>query len=170
MGPLLNVTIPGCRQEVKHDTQSESESGTEDQSPFDLPLTNTQRANMTCCLLRGHKDLKAQCNSFLSITKHITATANYYTIRIRHDKCNNMNLTNAIAERPSSFLAILLSVIFVWIAPKILKHALLWHIPMAGNRGASVEERRKAYLSGARQVYTTGYRTVCRPSAFETRS
>lgn len=72
----------------------------------------------------------------------------------------SMNFISIVAERPLSWLAIALAFILTWAVPAVIKHALLWNIPMAGKANAGVEERRKAYLGGARKVYTDGYRAV----------
>ena len=70
------------------------------------------------------------------------------------------NLLSVFVERPWTWLAISTAIAATWAVPLVVKLSVLWRIPVAGEGDASAEERRKAYLSGARKLYTDGYRIV----------
>lgn len=73
-------------------------------------------------------------------------------------------LLSILAERPWTWLAIVLALAATWAVPVIIRLSVLWRIPTAGEDAASAEDQRKAYLGGARKLYTDGYRKVNSPA------
>lgn len=73
---------------------------------------------------------------------------------------NTQSLVDAAANRWPVVLTALLVCFVAAIAPKVGSVLRLWTIPIVGEELGSTEKRRKAYLGGARKLYSDGYQKV----------
>lgn len=64
------------------------------------------------------------------------------------------------ANRWPVLLTALLVCLVAAIAPKVGSVLRFWTIPVVGEELGSTEKRRKAYLGGARKLYSDGYQKV----------
>ncbi|WZH47168.1 cytochrome P450 [Fusarium acuminatum] len=70
---------------------------------------------------------------------------------------NTQSLPDAAANRWPVVLTALLVCFIAAITPKVGSVLRLWTIPIVGEELGSTEKRRKAYLAGARKLYSDGY-------------
>lgn len=73
---------------------------------------------------------------------------------------NTQSLVDVAANRWPVVLTALLVCFVAAIAPKLGNILRLWTIPIVGEELGSTEKRRKAYLGGARKLYSDGYQKV----------
>jgi hypothetical protein len=73
---------------------------------------------------------------------------------------NTQSLPDAAANRWPVVLTALLVCFIAAITPKVGSVLRLWTIPIVGEELGSTEKRRKAYLAGARKLYSDGYQKV----------
>ena len=73
---------------------------------------------------------------------------------------NTQSVFDIAANRWPVLLTALLVCFVAAIAPKLGSVLRLWTIPVVGEELGSTEKRRKAYLGGARKLYSDGYHKV----------
>ena len=73
---------------------------------------------------------------------------------------NTQSVFDVAANRWPVLLTALLVCFVAAIAPKVESVLRLWTIPVVGEELGSTEMRRKAYLGGARKLYSDGYQKV----------
>ena len=75
-----------------------------------------------------------------------------------------MGNTQSVFDIAANRWPVLLTALFVCfvaaIAPQVRNLLRLWTIPVVGAELGSTEKRRKAYLRGARKLYSDGYQKV----------
>ena len=73
---------------------------------------------------------------------------------------NTQSVFDIAANRWPVLLTAILVCFVTAIAPKLGAPLRLWTIPVVGAELGSTEKRRKAYLRGARKLYSDGYQKV----------